>query len=426
MLKLKNIVYNNNGRKIEYDYVVEKKYQKYFSTSNMFFAEYDVDVSKVPYSIAVIPFLSSVMPIAWFLGCDVHVDGVDKNYLDSLNEIKNEFAKDWNDKHLHGELNANTIVNNTISGSKYLMLYSGGVDALTTYLRQQEHHPDLVTILGADISIDDHDQWNDLLQFINSEELLFNNKKYTIKCNFRDFYTYKVDLLVDMGWWGKVQHGFALLGINAPLSYVNGYKGIYFASSQADGFAWGSHPKIDNKVRWADLFCKNDGFELNRQKKIDLIVDFKQRTKSPVKVRVCYSELNEELNCNKCEKCYRTILAILFAGDDPNKYGFSVNGEIYDHVFDYFRKIPSSRIGLVNLWKDIEEKARSGHRYFVLEEKQKESFFVHKIASGELTGIMKSKIKNTTTVELLKFALINRFKYLYRTYRSIKKRINIE
>jgi hypothetical protein len=91
------------------------------------------------------------------------------------------------------------------------MLYSGGVDALTTYLRQRGHNLDLVTIHGADIPIDDIDQWDDLLQFINAEELLVQNKKYHVKCNFRDFYTYKVDLLVDMGWWGKVQHGLALL-----------------------------------------------------------------------------------------------------------------------------------------------------------------------------------------------------------------------
>jgi hypothetical protein len=426
MLRLNNIAYSNDGKKINYDYVVDKKYKKYFSNSNAFYAEYDVDVSSVPYSIAVIPFLSSVMPIAWFLGFDVQVGDVDKSFFDSLNEIKSELSKDWRNKHLHGELKAKNIVNNTISGSRYLMLYSGGVDAFTTYLRHREQNPDLVTILGADIPIDDIDQWEDLLRFINAEKLLVQNNKYHVKCNFRDFYTYKVDLLVDVGWWGKVQHGLALLGVHAPLSFVNGYKGIYIASSQVDGFAWGSQPKTDNKVRWADLFCKNDGSELNRQKKVDLIVDFKQRTKSPVKVRVCYSELNEGLNCSRCEKCYRTILAIIFAGDDPNKYGFSVNGKIYDQVFDHFDKIQTSDIGLVNLWKDIEDKAKSDNRFFVFEDKQKESASVQRIASGELTGILTSKLNKNTQVELLKFVLINKFKYLYRSYRFIKKIFNIE
>jgi hypothetical protein len=426
MLRLNNIAYSNDGKKINYDYVVDRKYKKYFSKNNAFYADYDVDVSNVPYSIAVIPFLSSVMPIAWFLGFDVYVDDVDKSFLDSLNEIKNELSKNWTIKRLHGELKAKNIVNNTISGSRYMMLYSGGVDALTTYLRRREQKPDLVTIFGADIPISDSKQWEDLLRFINTDELLVQNNKYHIKCNFRDFYTYKIDLLVDLGWWGKVQHGLALLGVNAPLSFVNGYKGIYFASSQADGFAWGSHPKMDNKVRWADLFCKNDGFELKRQTKIDLIVDFKQRTNSPVRVRVCYSELNKGLNCSRCEKCYRTILAIIFAGDDPNKYGFSVNGGIYDQVFDHFREIKTSRIGIVNLWKDIEDKAKLNNRFYVFKDKQKEAASVQRIASGELTGILTSKIDNNTQVELLKFELRNRFKHLYRAYRSIKKSLNIE
>jgi hypothetical protein len=136
--------------------------------------------------------------------------------------------------------------------------------------------------------------------------------------------------------------------------------------------------------------------------------------------------LNEGLNCSRCEKCYRTILAILFAGDDPNAYGFSVNGQIYCQVFDYFRKIKTSRIGLVNLWKDIEAKAKSNNRFFVFEDKQKEPASVQRIASGELTGILKSKISANTRVELLKFELMNRFKYVYRAYRFIKTIFNME
>jgi len=421
MVRLINITFSNSGKRIEYHYVIDAKYQKYFSTNNELYAEYDVDVSSVPLSIAVIPFLSSVMPIAWFLGLDIFVDEVDKNFLESLAEIKIELSKDWSGREFHGELNAGKIVTNSISGSRYMMLYSGGVDALTTYIRQRGQNPDLVTIHGADIPIGDRKQWEDLLQFIDAEQLLAQNKKYRITSNVRDFYTYKVDLLVNMDWWGKVQHGLALLGVTAPLSFVNGYKGVYFASSQADGFAWGSHPKIDDKVRWADLFCKNDGFDLNRQKKIDLIVAFKQRTVSPFRVRVCYSELNQDLNCSRCEKCYRTILAIILAGDNPNKYGFFVDGEIYDHVFDEFRDIRTSRIGLVNLWKDIEDKAKSNNGFFVFDDRQKEAAFVQRIASGELTGMLRSKINSHPRADVLRFELIHRFQYSYRAYRFIMK-----
>jgi hypothetical protein len=130
---------------------------------------------------------------------------------------------------------------------------------------------------------------------------------------------------------------------------------------------------------------------------------------------------NEGLNCSRCEKCYRTILAIIFAGDDPNKYGFSVNGEIYDQVFGYFRKIKTSRIGLVNLWKDIEDKAKSNGQFFIFENKLNESASVQRIASGELTRILISKLQTRTYFALQKFTLINKFKYLYRTYRTIKK-----
>ena len=426
MMKLHSITYSNEGKRINYGYVVDGKHEKYFSMNNAFYAEYDVDVSSVPPSIAVIPFLSSVMPIAWFLGFDVYVDDVDKDFLESLDEIKIVLSSDWSDKHLSGELKATHIQKNTISGSRYMMLYSGGVDALTTYLLHREQHPDLVTILGADIPVNDDQQWEDLLNFINAEELLVQNRKYRVKCNFRDFYTYNVDLLVDMGWWGKVQHGLALLGVNAPLSFVNGYKGIYIASSQVDGFAWGSQPKIDDKVLWADLFCRNDGSELTRQKKVDLIVEFKKKTNSPLRVRVCYSELNKGLNCSRCEKCYRTILAIIFAGDDPNRYGFSVHGDVYDQVYSCFEKIQTFDLGLVNLWKDIEEKAKSNTQFFVFEDEQKEEVSVQRIASGALTGILLRKPRIPTHTALMKYAVVNKYKRLYGVYRFIKKSIHLE
>ena len=308
MVRLTNISFVNSGRRIEYSYTVGKEFRKYFSNSDCFYAEYDVDVSAVPYSIAVIPFLANIMPIAWFLDCQVEVNDVDSNFLDSLDQIRKELSKDWKEMPLRGDLIAEKITVNAFKGDKCLMLYSGGVDAAATYLRHRDKNPDLVTVLGADIPVHDDRQWGDVTKFVGLHPLTAQNRKYRIKSNLRDFYTFRVDLLVDIGWWGKVQHGLALLGITAPLSYVNQYKGIYFASSQADGFAWGSHPKIDDKVRWADLFCKNDGFELRRQQKIDLIVDWSRRHSSAITLRVCYSELNMGLNCGRCEKCYRTIL----------------------------------------------------------------------------------------------------------------------
>ena len=56
--------------------------------------------------------------------------------------------------------------------------------------------------------------------------------------------------------------------------------------------------------------------------------------------------------------------------------------EIYAQALDHFRKMKTSRIGLVNLRKDIEDKAKSDNHFFVFEEKQKESAYVQRVASG--------------------------------------------
>jgi len=55
-LKLQAITYSDNGRKINYDYVVGADIQKFFVEKEPFYSKYQIDVSSTPESIAVIPF----------------------------------------------------------------------------------------------------------------------------------------------------------------------------------------------------------------------------------------------------------------------------------------------------------------------------------------------------------------------------------
>ncbi|MFB9057614.1 hypothetical protein ACFFU9_12770 [Mariniflexile ostreae] len=424
MLKLNNIEIEADGKKIFYDYSATNSFtKKHFNVKQPFYAKYGVSIKNVPKSILVIPFLSNVMPIAWFAGFNIEIQEVDEDFFNALNLVKIEFQKQFPDYQLKGDLIAKKLIKNEIEGHTSAMLFSGGVDAYATYIRVFNKTPDLVTILGADIEIKDEQQWVSFTKFIESESLLENNQKEYIETNVREFYTYQVELLLkDIGWWGKVQHGLSLIGVLAPLSYIKGYGNIYIASSYTKDIdiAWGSTPLSDEKISWAGIKVFHDGYELKRQDKVDLISQFSIENKSKFKLRVCYSELRTQFNCGKCEKCYRTILGLILNGENPNNYGFNVNESLYENMFKLLEQGTASK-GMQYFWFELMEKAKSSTSFFVFKNKEVEKKQIDKIRSGELHKLLDKKANNPKRlIYRVKFVLRNRLSTIYTLYKKIR------
>ncbi len=422
--KLKKIAFANEGKKIAYHYTVTSNIAPLFNENTPFYATYGVDVSAVPASLSVIPLLGNIVPIAWFAGFEIEVDELDENFYTSLTLIKAIFKKNYPDHELKGSISAKKLVKNNVQGDTTAMLFSGGVDAFATYIRIIDKSPDLVTIHGADIEIEDKRQWNDFLSFNTSEKTIANNPKEYIQANLRDFYTYKVDLLVDgLGWWGKVQHGLGLICLLAPLSYIKGYSSVYIASSYTDHISinWGSTPEIDQEITWSALKVIHDGFELKRQDKIDLITTFAAGSNEELKLRVCYSELNDKLNCSSCEKCYRTILGIILSGKNPNFYGFKVDERIYDNIFHKLEHAHLTEGGQY-FWWELMEKAKSTDAYFIFKDEAIERKSIERIKNGEIDQLFNKKIEKDkkSKVHTYKFILRNRFPGLYTMFQKIK------
>ena len=304
------------------------------------------------------------------------------------------------------------------------MLFSGGVDAYATYIRIFDKTPDLITLLGADIQIEDQKQWTDFTNFVESEGLLKNNDKEYITANLRDFYTYQVELLLtDIGWWGKVQHGLALIGALAPLSYIKGYKEIYIASSYTDNIniEWGSTPQIDEAITWANgVQVYHDGYDLKRQDKVDLIADFAEKADTKFKLRVCYSEKRTEFNCSYCEKCFRTIFGLILNNKNPNDYGFNVDGSVYDKMYTIFN-IGSGSKGVRYFWWELMEKAKSVDQFYVFSDEEAERKQIDKIRSGSIDQLLEQKLNTPKSKsQRLKFIIRNKFPWLRNMYRKIK------
>lgn len=423
-LILHNISYTDNGKKIIYEYSASSQIEKFFDKKKPVYSKYGIDVSTIPQSIAVIPFLSNMMPIAWHAGFTVEVDQVDEDFYDALLLIQKEFQKRESVSVTDSKLIAKKLVKNKIEGDKSSMLFSGGVDAYATYIRIFEKKPDLVTILGADIAIEDHKQWDDFTNFIETEKLLENNNQEYIETNLREFYTYQVELLLkDIGWWGKVQHGLALIGALAPLSFIHKYTSIYIASSYTDhiDIDWGSTPEIDEKITWASgVKVYHDGYDLKRQDKVDLIAQFASNTNNKFKLRVCYSELRTEFNCSNCEKCFRTILGLILNDKDPNDYGFNVDEKVYKKFYEVL-EIGAASKGVKYFWWELMEKAKSSNKFYVFNDEEAETLQINEIRNGKIDQLLDQKLKKPNKgKQRIRFIIRNKFPWLQQLYRKIR------
>jgi len=162
-------------------------------------------------------------------------------------------------------------------------------------------------------------------------------------------------------WYGGVSHGLALLGLCAPLTYIDKIGKLYIASTYTKEFAhpWGSHPDIDNKVKWTGTTVLHDGYELSRQEKLNAIAEYIKASGHKFVIRACWGT-DKNANCSICEKCSRTILGLELAGIDPNEYGYDVNANTFPAMKKKIEQSQMySRDGERFLWEDIQRHVRS-------------------------------------------------------------------
>lgn len=419
-----NDIHIENGT-IRYDYTVSKQLQRYFNAKNPFFVEYDADVTSVPKSIAVVPLLANLMPIAWFVGFDIEVDEVDATFYESLTQLKAEFSVHFNDIRQDASLKVKQLVDNTIPGDETALLFSGGLDAFEALTRNIEKNPFLVSVFGADIDLSDTSRWEEFKRFNEEEPIVRQDRLCYVKSNLRTFYTSHVDFLVDVNWWGKIQHGMALISLIAPLSFVKGIKTIRIASSNTGevNFGWGSTSETDEKVKWADSSVIHDGFQFRRTEKIENIVAFANRTGEKVKLRVCYHDLRTGYNCSECAKCQRTMLGFILDGANPNEYGFTVPPHFYKLIHKNFGSNALMTTGVAYEWKCLQDKAKSGKKPFIISDESAERAAIEAFSKIPVDKVINRNADKKMAVRRMKYAIITKFPKLFNVYLRIRRKL---
>jgi len=371
-LIIKNI--NITGNKIEVNYDVEGKWKEYLNHSIKFFSSYDQSVEKVPYSIAVIPFLCNIIPISWVHDLSIIVDELDENFYNCLENIKYGYKNMYPKLNFKGNLLVKKIIKNKYTNNNSSVLFSGGVDAFCTLLRHLDEKPDIVTVIGADILLDDTkgiknvNKQHEIVseKFNLNYKVIYSNLKEIINYNSLSSYVSKK---VNCEWWHDFQHGIALIGLVSPLAYINHYGITYIASSfcetQKGTYTCASDPTIDNMLKYGSTNTIHDGYELDRQQKIELICNEKRkRNIDKLNLRVCW-ETSGGINCCECEKCYRTIMGIITEKDNTNDYYFNFNNEKRKKMISFLSKnlVYNTKNGNIVNYQPIQNKFLTNYTF---------------------------------------------------------------
>lgn len=402
-IQLHEIIVSKNI--VRYRFSVSDNLKKFFTTDEMFVC-YNQDVSDLPESILIIPFVGSIIALTWLTDSTLWVKEIDESYYKCLRSLKAAYQELYPHYPLKGQfvsayLKQNQLKDN-LRDSKALLLFSGGIDAHTTYIRNKHLNPILCNIQGWLHEADSESpaqiaDFRDVKSFAEARNLSVS----LVKSNFAilvdaGYFSKKIGKKLKGSWWHEFQHSMAFISIGIPVAFSQGINVILIASS----FYLGSHgkcasyPTTDNEFKYADKgHVIHDGFELNRQDKVSIIVQHQKETSRPYPIRVC--SFNDH-NCCVCPKCFRSIMGIIAEGGEIEKFGFNIPGNkvtfYKDYIKNHYIEFGINREATYH-WPDIKKRI-AGNIEKIKEPELVEWFLTTDFVNDRKKAVLKYRITN--------------------------------
>jgi hypothetical protein len=323
------------------------------------FVRYDVDVDRVPDSVLLIPFLGTIVPIAWVLEATLSVPVVEASFWEALPAVQQSFQRLYPAVPWAGQMHAETVEEGGAEpGGRSALLFSGGVDSVASFVNHESERPLLVSVWGADIGLHQSRDW----QRVAAANRVFAHEHGLdiafITTNFRTFFNHdelRSRFLPSFpNWYSGIQQGLGLATLCAPLSHTHQVRRLLIPSTHTSDWnrPWGSHPTIENLVRWETTAVRHDGDHLTRQMKLRLLAEYIRNREPRLRLRVCWGRGE---NCSSCVKCCLTMIGLLLEGLDPAEHGFRFDAGT---LRDIRRQLEGGRMPLSEtaawMWVDLQ------------------------------------------------------------------------
>lgn len=183
------------------------------------------------------------------------------------------------------------------------LFFTGGVDSFYTLRRNLDEVDCLINVHGFDITLEDTDRYDKSVVGLQAVSKALDIELILIETNLKSHFLFR-----QLSW--EITHIAALAAVAHCLQK---HIGTVRVASTDISPPWGSHPDLDGLWSGSSLEIVNDEYNVTRFDKVCEIIDW-----LPVQryLRVCWQNLNSDLNCGYCEKCLRTQTAIIAAGGD--------------------------------------------------------------------------------------------------------------
>lgn len=330
------------GDRVDIDFTVSEGLDQYFRDKH-FYAVYEDAELEDNEGIAVVPLISSIITLAWLEEADIYVDRVDRVFHESMNHLQGVFqSMPYRDIPFNTEIHANEFVVNGSNVEGYALFFSGGLDSTYCLYKHLGNEPHLLMVLGFDVwrsNTRNREIWSEWrttyreyaesvglpITFIrtNTREIM---REHIVQRNHSEKFYPKL-------YWNSMRHSPMLIGLAAPLS-INRFNRVMISASRhssrrPETHIFCSYPETDEIFKWGDVEVKHCGY-IPRGEKIKYIKPMLQRGEVSG-FRPCWHPV-KGLNCNRCEKCYRTILALLLENVDPNQCGLKAGRGTYKEM----------------------------------------------------------------------------------------------
>jgi hypothetical protein len=247
--------------------------------------------------------LPAALPLAMALGCEVQFEhSISPLMLESVPTIQNIFTAFTNSKWKRVNVTANPSPASGQPNQNVGLFFSGGVDSLYSLIKNQDSITHLVLVHGFDIRLDQTELFSLTEGAARRVAKHFDKELIIVRTNLRDFSNPYAD-------WG-MYHGAALAMAGLALAPLLGKCIIAATYCYPELQRRGSHPLLDPLWSSETMRFVHDGLEASRTQKLAMLAGNEVAMSV---LRVCWST-EEEYNCGHCEKCLRTMTALLALG----------------------------------------------------------------------------------------------------------------
>jgi hypothetical protein len=299
------------------------------------FLESDLPLIPAPETF-LCPFLAPAMK----RGADLRVPGpIDSVLLENLKIIRRQFSEWWPNLS-RGEIREKKPWwprrNAPPAPDDSALFYTGGVDS--SYSLQQLHSRLRYAIFveGFDIPLADTARLDAARHLLSSTVRERGVEFVTIRTNLREHPVFN-----EITW--ETTFVAALAGIAHAFSPL--IRRMYVSANDVPA-RWGSTPELDPYWSSSLVSIEHFGAELTR---LDRAISIARWQPIHGRLRVCWKNQSDQLNCGYCEKCVRTRLELQAAGVTDELASFPPGFPLLKAV----QELPEIPRHLHDQWKQI-------------------------------------------------------------------------